>query len=325
MPHIAAAHFDCVVEGEGEGAWLDLLKDFEAGELKPRYASRALPLESLGAPRVSLYLRQERGSFQPDDYPVQLSRGCPLSCHACILPTSMGKGMRAFSLGQVVAQLDFLAAHGKRACLTEDTSWLPGRGQRLLLELFEHLERSGSPARISYVGISMPMLIAAQPRLLESARRAGVTMFYLVGGFDPITMRAFTGKEPQALARAHRAVARCHDAGIEPYTSFLYGLDDDDEGTVDRMLEFAARANIRKAEFAIFTPYPGTPSWRRLEREGRILSYEWYRYNDANVVFRPAKLTPDQVTDGYLSLWRNFYADKRHFLQAAQDERTIQF
>ena len=36
-------------------------------------------------------------------------------------------------------------------------------------------------------------------------------------------------------------------------------MSDDDEGTVDRMLEFAARTGIRKAEFAIFTPYPGTP------------------------------------------------------------------
>jgi radical SAM superfamily enzyme YgiQ (UPF0313 family) len=325
MPDVAAEHFDCVVEGEGEGAWLALLKDYEGGELKPRYTAQARPVESLPAPDVSLYLRQEQGHFRPDDYPVQLSRGCPLSCHACILPASMGSGLRTFTLSQVIAQLELLAAHGKRACLTEDTSWLPGRGQRLLLELFEHLARSGSPARISYVGISMPMLLAAQPRLLEAARRAGVTMFYLVGGFDPITMRAFTGKEPQALERAHRAIARCHDAGIEPYTSFLYGLDDDDEGTVDRMLEFAAGAKIRKAEFAIFTPYPGTPSWRRLEREGRILSRDWYRYNDANVVYRPAKLTPDQVTAGYLKLWRNFYADKRHFLQAAQDERTIQF
>jgi radical SAM superfamily enzyme YgiQ (UPF0313 family) len=325
LPDVAAPHFDSVVEGEGEGAWLDVLADFERGALQPRYRSRPLPLEGLPAPALSLYLRGESDRFMPDDYPVQLSRGCPLQCHACILPASMGQTLRTFTLEQVLAQLTHLAAHGKRACLTEDTSWFPGKGQRLLAELFRRLADDGTPARISYVGISMPMLIAAQPSLLELARRAGVTMFYLVGGFDPITMRAFTGRDPHALARAHRAIARCHDAGIEPYTSFLYGLDDDDEGTVDRILEFATRAGIRKAEFAIFTPYPGTPSWHRLEREGRIVSREWRRYNDANVVYRPARLTADQVTRGYLDLWRSFYADKRHFLRATQDERTIQF
>ncbi len=91
------------------------------------------------------------------------------------------------------------------------------------------------------------------------------------------------------------------------------------------MLEFAAASKIRKAEFAVFTPYPGTPSWHRLVAEGRITSRDWQRYNDANVVYRPARLTADQVTQGYLRLWREFYADKRHFLEATHDERTIQF
>ena len=113
--------------------------------------------------------------------------------------------------------------------------------------------------------------------------------------------------------------------GIEPYTSFLIGQDDDDEGTVDRMLEFAQASGIRKAEFAVFTPYPGTPSWTRLQAEGRILHTDWSRYNDANCVYQPRHLTPDQVTEAYLRLWRDFYADKRHFLTASHDERTIQF
>ncbi len=325
LPDVTAEHFDAVVEGEGEGVWQTILDDVAAGRLKPRYRAKAPPLESLPLPAISLYLAQETAAFQPDDYPVQLSRGCPLQCQACILPASMGDTNRLFSLEHVLAQLRELAAHGKRACLTEDTSWLPGRGQRLLAALFDRLARDGAPGRISYVGISMPMILSAPPQLLRAARQAGVTMFYLVGGFDPITTRAFTGKEPQALERAHRAIARCRDAGIEPYTSFLYGLDTDDEGTPDRMLEFCARSGIRKAEFAIFTPYPGTPAWRQLQREERITSLDWQRYNDANVVYRPARLTADQVTRGYLDLWRNFYADKAHFLDAAQDERTIQF
>ena len=138
-------------------------------------------------------------------------------------------------------------------------------------------------------------------------------------------MRAFTGEDPRALDRARDAIARCFDAGIEPYTSFLLGLDDDDEGTVDRILEFASRARIRKAEFAIFTPYPGTPSWRRLLEEGRILHRDWSRYNDANVVFRPARLTPDQLRAGYLRLWREFYAARPQLADLSAAQRTIQF
>jgi radical SAM superfamily enzyme YgiQ (UPF0313 family) len=160
--------------------------------------------------------------------------------------------------------------------------------------------------------------------MLELAKRAGVDMFYLVGGFDPVTRGAFTGKDPKQLQRAHDAIARSLDAGIVPYTSFLLGNDEDDEGTVDRMLEFATTSGITKAEFAIFTPYPGTPAWHRLEREGRILDRTWSRYNDANCVFQPKQLTPEQVTEGYLRLWREFYAGK-DFSHVSVAERTIQF
>lgn len=325
MPEVVSEHVDSVVVGEGEGAWRTALADFEKGELKRRYERVEVPLASLPLPKLSVYFNQEGPGFLPDDYPVQLSRGCPLSCHSCILPVSMTKQLREFPLEYVVGQLSQLAAKGKRAALTEDTSWLPGKGNRLLSQLFDHLIENGEQARVSYVGISMPMILASPLSLLKKARQAGVTMFYLVGGFDPVTMRAFTGDDQKQLTRAHQAIAKCHEADIVPYTSFLYGQDDDDEGTVDRMLEFARASNISKAEFAIWTPYPATPSWHRLVKEDRILTREWRLYNDANCVYQPAKLTPDQVTKGYLRLWKEFYADKRHFLEASHDERTIQF
>lgn len=325
MPDVVKPHVDAVVVGEGEGAWRQLLADFEAGALKPRYERVPVPLGELPLPKLSLYMDREGGNFHPDDYPVQLSRGCPLQCHSCILPTSMTKELREYPLEHVIGQLDALGKKGKRACLTEDTSWLPGKGNRLLSGLFDHLIAHNQQALVSYIGISMPMIIATPMALLKKARQAGVTMFYLVGGFDPVTMKAFTGKDPRQLERAHQAIAKCLEADIEPYTSFLYGQDDDDEGTVDRMLEFARSSGIRKAEFAIFTPYPATPSWKRLEAEGRILTREWKRYNDANCVYRPAQLTPEQVTQGYLRLWREFYSDKSHFKDRCKAERTIQF
>lgn len=327
MPDEVAPLVDAVIVGEGEQAWPQLLSDFRAGALRSRYASRhPVDLSDVPIPRYDLYLRAESTRFRPDDYPVQLSRGCPLACECCALPTSMTSNMRVFELGHVIGQLETLAQAGKRACLTEDTSWLPGtRGQKHLSRLFDHYIECGDRAVISYVGISMPMILGAPRTLLDKAKRAGVDMFYLVGGFDPITKRAFTGQDERMLPRAHAAIAKCHDVGIEPYTSFLIGGDQDDEGTVDRMLEFARRSEIKKAEFAIYTPYPGTPAWRRLEAQGRILTRDWSKYNDANVVFQPAQMSPERLTGCYVDLWRSFYADRGHLASLPIAERTIQF
>jgi radical SAM superfamily enzyme YgiQ (UPF0313 family) len=326
MPDLCAEFFDTVVVGEGEPVWPTVVADAKRGALQPRYqATASQDLTSLPLPKIQLLIDKEAGAFRPDDYPVQISRGCPMTCQACALPFSMTRKFRDFPLEHVVGQLKQLAMNGKRACLTEDTSWFPGHAVKQLKNLFEAIISQGAPATISYIGISMPMILTTPRTTFELAKRAGVNMFYLVGGFDPITRGAFTGKNPKAYGQAVEVIRKSLDLGIEPYTSFLLGNDEDDLGTVERMLEFCHHAGVRKAEFAIFTPYPGTPSWDRLVKEDRIIDRHWGHYNDANAVFLPAQMTPEELTQGYLDLWKGFYADKTHFLQADQAERTIQF
>lgn len=326
MPDEVQPHVDSVVVGEGEPVWEQVLADCAAGTLRPRYVAAPADVCTLKPPKLDVYFRAERGNFKPDDYPLQVSRGCPLRCDACALPTVMGNSARALPLDYILNVAAQITAGGRQACLTEDTGWLPGTaGARRLTELLEHLHAHGNPLRVSYIGISMPMILAAPPRAFELARAAGVELFYLVGGFDPVTTKAFTGKDPRAYQRAIDAIKKSYDHGIEPYTSFLLGNDDDDEGTVDRMLDFANVSGIKKAEFAVFTPYPGTPAWTRLLAEDRILTREWRYYNDANVVFRPKQMTVEALHEGYIRLWREFYAARPETALRSEAERTIQF
>jgi len=103
------------------------------------------------------------------------------------------------------------------------------------------------------------------------------------------------------------------------------GNDSDDPGIFDRILEFGERTGLDKAEFCIATPYPGTPSWRRLVEQDRIIDRTWKHYNDANVVFRPRQLEADELLEGYLRLWREFYAPRQHLAGRAHIPKTIQF
>lgn len=329
MPDVVARHFDSVVVGEGEAAWLELLEDAKRGELRPRYrASEPFDMAKLPPPRVDLYVENESLSLRPDDYPLQLSRGCPLSCDACVLPGTLGKNLRVVPRETARTALANLAKHGKRAALTEDTSFFFFSGaRRHFREFLEDLREDPRPGhdKVSYVGISAPMVLSLDPTLLQEMTDSGVDRFYLVGGFDPITRGAFGQGEPKAFAKAVRAIERCHEYGIEPYMSFLVGNETDDEGVFDRMLEFCAKTKLDKCEFAIFTPYPGTPAWHRLESEGRIFSKTWKHYNDANVVFTPKNFSADRLQRGYLELWRDFYRDRSELRERVHHARTIQF
>lgn len=325
-PDEAGAHADAVVTGEGELVWKDVLRDLRFGALQRRYEGRApADLASLPLPRLDLYWERETERYRPDDFPVQMTRGCPLRCDACALPTSMGKALRHLPIEHVLGQLRQIAARGRLGSLTEDTSFLPVAGaQQRLGEVLDAIADEGMRC-VSYVGLSMPMLLATPVWLWEKLKRAGIQMFYLVGGFDPITRRAFGVGDPAARRKAVDAVRRAIDHGIDPYTSFLVGNDGDDEGVFDRMLSFADDAGVRKAEFAIMTPYPGTPVWDRLLAQGRILHRDWSRYNDANAVFRPAQMTPERLQEGYLHLWREFYRGRRVDSSDDHAARTVQF
>ncbi|MBI5532370.1 MAG: B12-binding domain-containing radical SAM protein [Deltaproteobacteria bacterium] len=329
MPEVAGAHFDSIVVGEGEGVWNALLSDFGKGALKPRYEqTEPFDLEKLPPPRVDLYVEAESAALHPDDYPLQISRGCPLNCDACVVPYSMGKKVRLVPREVSKTALSDLAKAGKLAAITEDTSFFAFSGARRHLRTFlADLKNDPRPRgqKISYLGCSMPMILSLDPTLIQEISDAGIDRFYLVCGFDPITRNAFGKGDPDAMDRAIRSVQRCHEFGIEPYTSLLVGNETDDEGVFDRILEFTVKAKVPKTEFAIFTPYPGTPSWHQLEGEGRIFDKAWKHYNDANVVFKPKQMSAERLLDGYLTLWREFYKDKLHLAEMEQGQRTIQF
>jgi radical SAM superfamily enzyme YgiQ (UPF0313 family) len=325
VPEEVAPHVDALVTGEGDGVWPQVVRDAQAGALKPRYDGGAAALDALPPPRLDLYHAQEDDRFRPDDYPLQTHRGCPLRCDACAVPSVTGPRMRFFPERYLEATAEFFVSHGKKASLTEDTSFFPGARRRFRAFLAFLREFRGGAFRASYIGISMPLIHSLEDEFLDDVKAAGIDRFYLVGGFDPITRAAFGWGDAKALQKAETVIRRCHDHGIDPYTSFLFGNDEDDEGVFDRALEFGERTRLDKAEFAIFTPYPGTPAWKRLLAEGRILDRTWKHYNDANVVFRPKKMSPEKLLDGYLRAWREFYSTRQGLASREHDRRTIQF
>jgi radical SAM superfamily enzyme YgiQ (UPF0313 family) len=112
------------------------------------------------------------------------------------------------------------------------------------------------------------------------------------------------------MERAIDTVKVCQDKGLEVYGSFSVGHDTEDRTVFDRVMEICHKGKIEVAEFAVATPYPGTKAWKRLNAEGRMLGRPWREFNDANVVFQPAHMTPDELTQVYLDLWVEYHKSR---------------
>ncbi|HSR41372.1 MAG TPA: DUF4070 domain-containing protein, partial [Longimicrobiales bacterium] len=98
-----------------------------------------------------------------------------------------------------------------------------------------------------------------------------------------------------------------HERGIALQGCFVFGLDGEGPGVFERTADFAVEVGIDLPRFAILTPFPGTPLFRRLEGEGRILTRDWELYDGQHVVFRPLGMTVEELSRGTERAWRRAY------------------
>jgi radical SAM superfamily enzyme YgiQ (UPF0313 family) len=72
--------------------------------------------------------------------------------------------------------------------------------------------------------------------------------------------------------------------------------------------EFAVEAGIDLPRFAVVTPFPNTPLYKRLESEGRILTKDWELYDAQHVVFQPLNMSVEELQTGVETAWKHAYS-----------------
>ena len=82
------------------------------------------------------------------------------------------------------------------------------------------------------------------------------------------------------------------DHGMQSWAAFTLGYDHDTLASIAATVDFALESKFTFAAYNILMPYPNTPLYSKLEREGRLLyDGKWwlhpqYRFNDAAFVPR---------------------------------------
>lgn len=93
--------------------------------------------------------------------------------------------------------------------------------------------------------------------------------------------------------------------------AFIYGLDNDTPETIYNRTSYILNAEIDIMQSTILTPLPGTALYKRFEEEGRLLytNYpdDWERYNYAEVVFKPQKMSAEEFSTSVYENWDRLY------------------
>jgi radical SAM superfamily enzyme YgiQ (UPF0313 family) len=103
-------------------------------------------------------------------------------------------------------------------------------------------------------------------------------------------------------------VQKIHSYGISVFGLFMFGFDGDDISVFDDTVAFNIAAGYDACAYSALTPYPGTLTWYEMKKANRIVSYDWTMYDQGHVVYRPARMAPDDLRLGLDGAYRDFYS-----------------
>jgi radical SAM superfamily enzyme YgiQ (UPF0313 family) len=288
---------DIVHLGELGDATDRLIEYLDRHDGRPSHQRRfetATRLDLADFPRPAYELIPVREYFIAN---IQFSSGCPYACEFCDIPALYGRNPRLKSVAQILDELDCIAATGATSVYFVDDNFIAN--QRAAQELLPHLiawqQRNRYPLRFA---CEATLNIAKNERLLALMREAGfITVFCGIETPEPRALRAIS-KDQNLRMPLVEAVERLNAHGLEVVSGIILGLDTDDAGTADRILDFVRASAIPVLTINVLYALPKTPLWRRLEDAGRLVADAG---RESNVDF----LLP---YDTVLDMWRRCIA-----------------
>jgi radical SAM superfamily enzyme YgiQ (UPF0313 family) len=108
------------------------------------------------------------------------------------------------------------------------------------------------------------------------------------------------------------AFRRIHRAGIADLGAFIFGMDVDTPERLRARSEYMRRSGVDVLQTTLLTPLPGTRLFQQLQEGGRLLytdyPRDWEHFDMGETVFRPAGMTPEQLTAALWESNRRIYA-----------------
>ncbi|HEX4808873.1 MAG TPA: radical SAM protein [Bryobacteraceae bacterium] len=325
-------HADAVALGEADETWPKIVADAARGKLKEIYE----PVDAFGQeqkpkledypqiPWDSLDLGQfnripkflaplfRRFGVQWEDFhliPIESGRGCPYGCEFCTVTGFFGDSIRFRTNESVVQELLRLkararASRGKVAVFFVDDNFAINvkRTKSLLRDII------AAGAQLSWVGQISANLLRDEELVDLIAESGGKWVFIGMESLDPVNLKDVNKgfNKPSEYAAVLERLAR---RNVYAITSFIFGLDNDTVGVAGRTLEQIRDWPPGLPVFGQITPFPSTPLYNRLAKEGRLTRpTHWLDFAPFKMAHTPLKMSVGEVHTEVDRAWTDSYA-----------------
>ncbi len=292
LPSEALKHADCVVIGEAESVWKNVLSDFKKGKLKQKYYGKNVS----GFSSVNFkYVNMKKYLLKNV---VQTSRGCPMGCDFCTPTNFNGRKIRHRPIKDVIK--DIKAMNVKDILYICDDNLVGDvvYAKKLFIAL--------KPLKIKWA--AQANLNIANYELLDLAYSSGCRMLWL--GFETVNQFGLdeVGKGYSA-DKYKKIIKKIKNKGIIILGSFVFGLDNDKKDIFSKTLNFCFNNNIDFVNFLPLVPRPGTPLFDKMLKQRRLLHKDWEMYEGFNVVYKPKTMSTKFLQRKIIEINKKFYSN----------------
>jgi radical SAM superfamily enzyme YgiQ (UPF0313 family) len=306
---------DHLVLNEAEITFPQFLSDLDRNQARKKYrTSKHALLESTPVPDYSLLDHTKYAQLS-----IQYSRGCPFNCEFCEITALFGRKVRTKSAGQILLELENIYNLGYRGnVFFVDDNFIGNKNklkQDLLPAIIEWNVSHGYPFDFT---TEASINLSDDPALMSQMVKAGFAKVF-VGIETP---------DEQSLEECDKNLNRQRDlihcvnkiqsSGMEVMAGFIVGFDNDAPGIFQRQIDFIQQSGIITAMVGLLIAPNNTRLYKRLSKEGRIISHASGDNTGYSINFIP-KMDKEVLLSGYQTILNNIYSSKAYY------ERVIRF
>jgi radical SAM superfamily enzyme YgiQ (UPF0313 family) len=283
-----------------------LISDLDAAMPEP--ALDLLPMEKYRAHNWHCF--EDINNRQPY-VSIHTSLGCPYRCSFCCINAPFGKSSyRMWSPDNIIKQIDVLVNdYSIKNIKIVDEMFVLNKNH--VLGICERIIERGYDLNIwAYARID-----TIKDEYLDSLKKAGIR--WLALGIESASKHVRDGVEKGRFGTDDilKIIKKIKNADINIIGNFIFGLPDDDLGTMQETLDLAIEANCEFANFYSAMAYPGSPLYAHAKKQGWKLPDSWIGYSQHSYETLP--LPTDHISAAEVLKFRDeaftkYFSNKRY-------------
>lgn len=291
LPDEALHHegVDVVVRGEGEETFLDLVKailkredykkiigisyKYNGSIIHNPHRSEIEHLDEI--PPFPYHLFEKNLKKYSTFGALFISRGCPYDCIFCSSRSVSGRRYRLFSIERVISEITLLVEQYKQKIIfmLDDNI---AADRRYLAGLLKTVINTDLHNKAAFYGSMRGDDVNEEILDLASAANFKMISFGLETGSEPL-MKILNKQE--TVKDVADAIKMTESKGIAAAATLIFGIPTETRRDRWDTIKLVRSLPISSVRFNTFTPYPGTPVFDMLSRQGRIINKnEWENF-----------------------------------------------